>query len=143
MDLTTLEGADTPGKVRALCAKARRPDPADPTAPQVAAVCVYPDLVAVASQALAGSGVKVASVATGFPRMGATPIASTRFRVSGSARPVITSTGMVANASILRRRSRTRNPSPAGSPKSSRMRSGRSRFTTVRAEAASAAWATI
>ena len=42
IDLTTLEGADTPGKVRALCAKARRPDPADPTCPAVAAVCVYP-----------------------------------------------------------------------------------------------------
>src|SRR5579875_3096485 len=45
IDLTTLEGQDTPGKVRALAAKARRPDPADPTAPRVAAVCVYPDLV--------------------------------------------------------------------------------------------------
>jgi deoxyribose-phosphate aldolase len=67
IDLTTLEGADTPGKVRALCAKARRPDPADPTAPPVAAVCVYPDLVPVAVEALRGSGVKVASVATAFP----------------------------------------------------------------------------
>src|SRR4051794_27249296 len=46
VDLTTLEGADTPGKVRALCAKARRPDPADPTCPPVAAVCVYPTMVA-------------------------------------------------------------------------------------------------
>ena len=46
IDLTTLEGADTPGKVRALCAKARPPDPADPTLPPVAAVCVYPDMVA-------------------------------------------------------------------------------------------------
>ena len=67
VDLTTLEGADTPGKVRALCAKARRPDPADPTAPPVAAVCVYPDLVATAAAALRGSAVKVASVATAFP----------------------------------------------------------------------------
>jgi deoxyribose-phosphate aldolase len=67
VDLTTLEGADTPGKVRALCAKARRPDPADPGAPAVAAVCVYPDLVGVAVEALRGSGVKVASVATAFP----------------------------------------------------------------------------
>lgn len=67
IDLTTLEGADTHGKVRALCAKAVRPDPADLTAPSVAAVCVYPDLVAVAAEALAGSGVKVASVATSFP----------------------------------------------------------------------------
>ena len=51
IDLTTLEGADTPGKVRALCAKARRPDPADPAVPPVAAVCVYPDLVPVAGRA--------------------------------------------------------------------------------------------
>ncbi|MGI8875992.1 MAG: deoxyribose-phosphate aldolase [Egibacteraceae bacterium] len=66
-DLTTLEGADTPGKVRALCAKARRPDPSDPDVPPVAAVCVYPDLVPIAVAALAGSGVHVASVATAFP----------------------------------------------------------------------------
>ena len=67
IDLTTLEGRDTPGKVRALCAKARRPDPSDPTAPSVAAVCVYPDLIATAKAELAGSSVKVASVATAFP----------------------------------------------------------------------------
>jgi deoxyribose-phosphate aldolase len=67
IDLTTLEGQDTPGKVRALCAKAKRPDPADPTAPKVAAVCVYPDLAHVAVAELAGSGVHVASVATAFP----------------------------------------------------------------------------
>ncbi|HTN79533.1 MAG TPA: deoxyribose-phosphate aldolase, partial [Acidimicrobiales bacterium] len=67
MDLTTLEGQDTPGKVRAMCAKARRPDPSDATAPAVAAVCVYPDLVTVAKHAVAGSDVKVASVATAFP----------------------------------------------------------------------------
>jgi deoxyribose-phosphate aldolase len=67
IDLTTLEGQDTPGKVRALCAKARRPDPADRTVPQVAAVCVYPDMVAVAAHELAGSGVHIASVATAFP----------------------------------------------------------------------------
>ncbi len=67
IDLTTLEGQDTPGKVRALCAKARRPDPADPTAPQVAAVCVYPDLAHVAAAELAGTGIHVASVATAFP----------------------------------------------------------------------------
>ncbi|MDQ1426550.1 MAG: deoxyribose-phosphate aldolase [Acidimicrobiaceae bacterium] len=67
VDLTTLEGADTPGKVRALCAKGRRPDPADPTAPPVAAICVYPDLVGVAVAALSPSAVKVASVATAFP----------------------------------------------------------------------------
>jgi deoxyribose-phosphate aldolase len=67
IDLTTLEGQDTPGKVRAMCAKAQRPDPSDPSVPQVAAVCVYPDLVAVAKQSLGRSGVKVASVATAFP----------------------------------------------------------------------------
>src|ERR687887_2328616 len=67
MDLTTLEGADTPGKVEALCSKARRPDPSDPDVPPVAAVCVYPSLVATAKRALAGSGVRVASVATAFP----------------------------------------------------------------------------
>src|SRR6266581_2524383 len=67
VDLTTLEGADTPGKVRGLCAKAWRPDPADAAVPSVAAVCVYPDLVALARAELAGSTVAVASVATAFP----------------------------------------------------------------------------
>jgi deoxyribose-phosphate aldolase len=67
IDLTTLEGADTPGKVRALSAKARRPDPADPSCPPVAALCVYPAMVPVAAEALAGSGVHLASVATAFP----------------------------------------------------------------------------
>jgi deoxyribose-phosphate aldolase len=67
VDLTTLEGADTAGKVRSLCAKARQPDPGDPSTPAVAAVCVYPDLVAPAVDALAGSGIAVASVATAFP----------------------------------------------------------------------------
>ncbi len=67
VDLTTLEGADTPGKVLSLCAKARRPDPGDASVPPVAAVCIYPDLVPVAKRALAGSSVKVASVATAFP----------------------------------------------------------------------------
>src|SRR5581483_4011492 len=59
IDLTTLEGKDTPGKVRALCAKAVHPLPGDPTIPSVAAVCVYPALVAEAKEALAGSGVRV------------------------------------------------------------------------------------
>jgi len=67
MDLTTLEGKDTEGKVRALCAKGMRPDPSDPSIPHVAAICIYPSLIAVAKTALKGSGVKVASVATGFP----------------------------------------------------------------------------
>lgn len=67
VDLTTLEGADTAGSVRALCAKAVRPDPQRPDTPHVAAVCVYPDLAAIAVEALAGSDVAVASVATAFP----------------------------------------------------------------------------
>src|SRR5690606_36958333 len=67
MDLTTLEGIDTPGKVAALCAKAIRPDPTMSDVPSVAAVCVYPELVATAADAVAGSGVKVASVAGTFP----------------------------------------------------------------------------
>ncbi|GAA4204629.1 deoxyribose-phosphate aldolase [Actinocatenispora rupis] len=74
VDLTTLEGADTPGKVRALCAKAMRPDPADPGCPPVAAVCVYPTLVPTAVAQLRGSGVHVASVATAFPS-GQAPLA--------------------------------------------------------------------
>jgi deoxyribose-phosphate aldolase len=67
MDLTTLEGKDTPGKVRALAGKARRPDPTDPGIPSVAALCVYPNMVPIAVEALKGSGVKVAAVATYFP----------------------------------------------------------------------------
>ncbi len=72
IDLTTLEGQDTPGKVRALCAKGMRPDPSGPQCPPVAAICVYPDMVPVARAALSRdgtgeSGVKVASVATAFP----------------------------------------------------------------------------
>ncbi|MFI8938262.1 deoxyribose-phosphate aldolase [Streptomyces netropsis] len=67
IDLTTLEGADTPGKVRALCAKGVNPDPTDRTTPKVAAICVYPDMAATAAEALKGSGVNVASVATAFP----------------------------------------------------------------------------
>ena len=74
VDLTTLEGADTPGKVRALCAKARQPDPLDPSCPPVAAICVYPSMVATAVDALAGSGIHVASVATAFPS-GQAPLA--------------------------------------------------------------------
>jgi deoxyribose-phosphate aldolase len=67
VDLTTLEGADTPGKVRSLAAKARRPDPERPETPHVAAVCVYPDLVETAVDELRGTEVGVASVATAFP----------------------------------------------------------------------------
>src|SRR5947208_10706147 len=88
VDLTTLEGADTPGKVRALCAKARRPDPTDPSCPSVAAVCVYPSMVATAVDAVAGSAIHVASVATAFPS-GQAPLAvklaDTRAAVSDGA----------------------------------------------------------
>ncbi len=88
VDLTTLEGADTAGKVRALCAKAQRPDPADPSCPAVAAVCVYPAMVPTAVSALHGSGVHVASVATAFPSGQATldvKIADTRAAVAAGA----------------------------------------------------------
>ncbi|MFC7548293.1 deoxyribose-phosphate aldolase [Plantactinospora sp. GCM10030261] len=82
VDLTTLEGADTPGKVRALSAKALRPDPADPSCPHVGAVCVYPTMVPYAAEVLrgsaaerhSGSGVHLASVATAFPS-GQAPLA--------------------------------------------------------------------
>jgi deoxyribose-phosphate aldolase len=88
VDLTTLEGADTPGKVRALSAKALRPDPADPSCPSVAAICVYPAMVPVAAEVLAGSGVHLASVATAFPS-GQAPLevklADTRDAVAGGA----------------------------------------------------------
>jgi deoxyribose-phosphate aldolase len=67
MDLTSLEGRDTPQRTRQLCAKAITPDPHDPSIPSVAAVCVYPRLVAAAKSAVQGSHVKVASVATAFP----------------------------------------------------------------------------
>jgi deoxyribose-phosphate aldolase len=67
MDLTTLEGADTPGKVVALATKGIRPDPADLTVPSVAAICIYPNLVPTAVEKTRGTSVKVASVATAFP----------------------------------------------------------------------------
>ena len=67
VDLTTLEGQDTPGKIAQLCAKARQPHAPDFTVPPAAAVCVYPALVAVAKAHVAGSPVRVASVATAFP----------------------------------------------------------------------------
>ncbi|HET6894640.1 MAG TPA: deoxyribose-phosphate aldolase [Candidatus Baltobacteraceae bacterium] len=67
MDLTTLEGKDSEGRVRSLCAKAIKPAPHLPDVPSVAAVCVYPNLVGIAKDALRGTSVKVASVATAFP----------------------------------------------------------------------------
>ncbi len=66
VDLTTLEGMDTPGKVRALCAKGLRPDPTDPSVPHVAAICVYGDMAAIARDAV-GDRLHVAAVATAFP----------------------------------------------------------------------------
>ena len=74
IDLTTLEGKDSEGKVLQLCRKALQPLPGDPTVGPVVAVCVYPNFVAAAKRALAGSTVKVASVATGFPA-GQVPLA--------------------------------------------------------------------
>lgn len=67
MDLTTLEGKDSDGRVRSLCAKALHPAPHLPNVPNVAAVCIYPNLVPIAKDALRGTPVKVASVATAFP----------------------------------------------------------------------------
>ena len=84
MDLTTLEGADTPGKIAALASKAVRPDPSDRAIPSVAALCVYPNLVPAAVERLRGTGVKVASVATAFPS-GQSP---THFKVA-EAREVV------------------------------------------------------
>ncbi|HEV8556410.1 MAG TPA: deoxyribose-phosphate aldolase [Actinophytocola sp.] len=88
IDLTTLEGADTPGKIRSLCAKARRPDPERPEVPPVAAVCVYPDLVATAKEALTGTQINIASVATAFPSGRASlpvKIADTEYAVAAGA----------------------------------------------------------
>ncbi len=67
IDLTTLEGQDTPGKVRQLCQKAMHLHDALPGLPHVAAVCVYPNMVGIAKDAVAGTGIRVASVATAFP----------------------------------------------------------------------------
>src|SRR5438552_13704932 len=67
MDLTTLEGAHTPGKIAALASKAIRPDPTDPSIPPVAAICVYPNLVPPAVARVKGTSVNVASAATAFP----------------------------------------------------------------------------
>ena len=66
-DYTTLEGADTPGRIVQLCAKAVRPDPSDPSIPSVAAVCVYPEMVPTAVGCLKGTSIGIASVAGAFP----------------------------------------------------------------------------
>jgi deoxyribose-phosphate aldolase len=91
VDLTTLEGADTHGKVRSLAAKAKRPDPERPDVPKVAAVCVYPDMVKTAADDLVGTGINVASVATAFPSGRSTldiKLADTRFAVEQGASEV-------------------------------------------------------
>lgn len=91
VDLTTLEGADTPGKVRSLAAKARRPDPDVAGTPTAAAVCVYPDMVATAADALRGTGIGIASVATAFPSGRsslAIKIADTRMAIEAGATEV-------------------------------------------------------
>jgi len=95
IDLTTLEGADTPGKVRSLVAKAKNPDPSDPSVPPVAAVCVYGDMVPYAVEALGAAhaaggdaGIAVAAVATAFPSGRASlpvKLADTRDAVSAGA----------------------------------------------------------
>jgi deoxyribose-phosphate aldolase len=88
MDLTTLEGADTPDRVRSLAAKAKLPDPSDLSAPQVAAVCVYGDMVEFAKAALAGTDIQVAAVATAFPSGRADlsiKLADTKFAVRAGA----------------------------------------------------------
>ncbi len=92
-DLTTLQGDDTPGRIRALCAEALRPDPADPTVGPAAAVCLYPAFVALAAELLAGTPVAVASVAGGFPS-GLSPlevkIAEVQAAVAGGAQEIDT-----------------------------------------------------
>jgi deoxyribose-phosphate aldolase len=88
VDLTTLEGADTPGKVRNLSRKAMMPDPDHLETPQVAAICVYPDMVPIGVSELKGSGVKVASVASAFPSGRSTlevKLSDTKIAVDGAA----------------------------------------------------------
>jgi len=91
IDLTTLEGADTEGKVRSMCAKAMAPDPGDPATPHVAAVCIYSDLVPVAVDALKGSSIHVAAVTTAFPSGRATmavKLADTRDAIKSGAHEI-------------------------------------------------------
>jgi deoxyribose-phosphate aldolase len=88
VDLTTLEGADTPGKVRNLSRKAMMPDPDHLETPKVAAICVYPDMVPIAVSELKGSGVKVASVASAYPSGRSTlevKLSDTKIAVDGGA----------------------------------------------------------
>ncbi len=88
VDLTTLEGADTAGKIRSLCAKARRPDPDHPDTPRVAAVCVYPDMARQAAVELSGTDIEIAAVTTAFPAGRASlvgKLADTRFALDEGA----------------------------------------------------------
>jgi deoxyribose-phosphate aldolase len=88
IDLTTLEGKDTPGKVRQLCYKAIHPHDSLPGLPKVAAVCVYPAQVRIAKEALDGTGIHIASVATAFPSGQANleaKLSDTRFAVQEGA----------------------------------------------------------
>jgi len=88
IDLTTLEGADSPGKVKQLCSKARHLHATRDDLPHVAAVCVYPTFISIAKKELAGTGIHVAAVATGFPS-GQYPLAlrleDTRYAVAEGA----------------------------------------------------------
>ncbi|MEM7285299.1 MAG: deoxyribose-phosphate aldolase [Actinomycetota bacterium] len=100
VDLTTLEGSDTPDRVRALCGDALRPDPGDPSVGPTAAVCIYPALVDVAVEALAGSSVVVASVSAGFPA-GLTPLDARLLEIRGALAAGAQEIDVVVNRSLV------------------------------------------
>ncbi|MGH2631738.1 MAG: deoxyribose-phosphate aldolase [Actinomycetota bacterium] len=100
MDLTTLEGTDTTGKIVAMCAKAVRPDPVRPDVPSVAAVCLYPQLVPIAVEQLRGTGVAVASVAGGFPS-GLGPLDARLQEISAAAEAGADEIDIVLNRSLF------------------------------------------
>jgi deoxyribose-phosphate aldolase len=100
IDLTTLEGADTPGKVVAMCAKAVRPDPTDHSIPSVGAVCIYPTLVAVAAGELSGTGIQIASVGGAFPS-GLGPIDARLDEIRTAVRDGATEIDIVLNRSAF------------------------------------------
>ena len=100
IDLTTLEGSDTPDRVRALCTEAMSPDPTDPSVGPTVAVCVYPALVPVAVEALAGSAVAVASVAAGFPA-GLTPLEARLLEIGWARQAGATEIDVVINRSLV------------------------------------------
>jgi deoxyribose-phosphate aldolase len=107
IDLTTLEGKDSPGKVIQLCKKAKQPYPAMPDLPTVAAICVYPSMVYVAKKELKGTNINVASVATAFPS-GQAPLSmrleDTKFAVSEGADEIdmVISRGAFLNGEFTR-----------------------------------------